>query len=188
VDRGTVNIYRPDVTRDANNDAPRTIASSSSRPSRTDGSTPNYRSGDSNNSSRPAVIDRDNGALSRPDASTSRPTRNSDNNVIRPDGMPNNDRSNIPSNNQPVDNIRSNRPEPTRSSEPRQETPTRMERPEPTRNQQPVFRPEPTSRPSRVEKSEPQSQPRSVERSSPSPSSEGSGNSSRPSNRPSRND
>ncbi|MBC7616780.1 MAG: hypothetical protein H7202_12015 [Pedobacter sp.] len=169
VDRGTVNIYRPDVTRDAKNDAPRTIASNTSRPSRTDSSTPNYRSGDSNNSTRPGVNDRDNGTISRPDATTGRPTRSSDNNVVRPDATPNNDRSSIPSNNQPVDNNRSNRPEPTRS-------------------QQPASRPEPTSRPSRVERSEPQSQPRSVERSAPSRSSEGSSNSSTPSNRPSRND
>jgi hypothetical protein len=186
VDRGTVNIYRPDVTRDANNDAPRTIASNSSRPNRSDSSTPNYRSGDSNNSSSPSVNDRDNGAVSRPDATNSRPTRISDNNVVRPDASPNNDRSDVPSRNQTVDNNRSNRPGPTRNSSRREGPSARTERQEPTRSPQPI-RSEPTSnnRPSRVERSEPSpSQPRSVERSAPSRSSEGSSSST--SNRPTR--
>lgn len=189
VDKGTVNIYRPDVTRDSKNDAPRAVASNSSRPSRADVSSPNYRSGDSNNSSRPSVGDRNNGAISRPNATNNRPTRTGDNNnVVRPDASSNSDRPSVPSNSQPVDNNRSNRPEPTRSSVPRQEVPTKTERPAPTRSQQPVSRPEPTSRPSRVERSEPQRQSRSIERSAPSRSSEGSSSSSRTSNRPSRND
>jgi hypothetical protein len=190
VDRGTVNIYHPDVTRDANNDAPRTIANNSTRPSRTDGSIPNYRSGNSDNSSRPGLNERDNGNVSRNDATSNRPIRGGDNNgnVSRPDASSNNDRSDVPSRNQPVENNRSNRPEPYRSSLPREEPSSRTERSQPARGQEPMSRQEPSNnRPSRVERSEPQSQPRSVERSSPSQSSD-NGNSSRPSNRPSRND
>ncbi|MBK0381504.1 hypothetical protein I5M32_00905 [Pedobacter sp. SD-b] len=168
VDKGTVNIYRPDVSRDNKNDAPRTIASSSSRPSRADNNSPNYRSGDAADNARSGVNGNSN------NSSGNRPERSADNNVIKPDAASNNDRSDSPSRAQPV---RSERPTSNRP-----EAPVRTESQEPTRSPQPS-RSEPSSRPSRVERSQPS---RSVERSAPSRSSDGGGSSGR-SNRPSRN-
>lgn len=206
VTRDAVNIYRPDVTREDKDAAPRSIASNS-RPSRAsdnnvgrsnDGNGNSAKRDDSNQSDRPSTIDRS----VRPDASSTRSQTSTDNDrSTRPDvsSRPQND-----------DNSRSARPSPSsrsqnddnsrssRSDVPsnRADVPTRTERTtDNSSSNQRSNNPAPAkqesrndnSRPERVERSQP-SAPRTQERSQPQQqqSSRSNDNSSKESSRPTR--
>jgi hypothetical protein len=158
VDRSTVNIYRPDVSRD-DKAAPRVVASNNGRPTRNDNS--GTRTSDSNNgsynggnSNRPQTVDRPtrtsddrinrveprpdgNNDNVRPDVSRTSPSSgNSNNGTYNPqrNDRPVVDRNSSPSSN----NGGSNRPDVDRSNSSRDNTPaptpSRTERPEPSRS------------------------------------------------------
>jgi hypothetical protein len=174
VDRSNVNIYRPDVSKDDKNAAPRTIANNNGRPSRVDNNS--GRTNDSNSNDG-----RYNGNSNTRPETTDRPTRSSDDQIKRVDPMPSRD-GNSNSNG-------TNRPDVSRtnpSSNGNSNYPQRSERIEPTRSTPSTSSDSRSSRPD-VDRSSPSSNgnnyPQRSERTEPNrntPPSSSDSRSSRP--------
>jgi len=180
VDKGTVNIYRPDVSRDDKNAAPRVVANNNSRPSRTDNN--GNRAGDSNSGSGTY-----NGNTIRPET-IDRPTRTSDDRINRVEPRRDRDGSNNGSGNY--------RPEVSRTNPSSGNTgninPQRNERPEPTRSAAPTSSDRRGSRPdvdsgNSSRENSPSSSPSRSERPEPSRGTPPSSGSSSRGNAPSGN-